>query len=117
MSDFGSEELARDAIAIIGGGSEDATWDGADYTGVVGALVTTKPNGEGGFLPEYDLSWSTSIQKLNDAGELVSRFTDDELPTEGETLTIRDINYRIERVTTDPFETMIQFDLVNPHKH
>jgi hypothetical protein len=116
MSDFGEEELARDAIAIINGGTASVTWDDVDYDGVIGALVTTKPNVSGGFLPEYDLSWTTSLQKLNDAGELVERFTDDELPEEGEVLTIADVDYRVERVTMDPYSAMVQFDLVNTAK-
>jgi len=117
MADFGTEELARDAIAIIGGGSKTMTWDETDYEGVIGPLVSTKPNVSGGFLPEYDLSWSTSLQKFNDSKELVSRFVDDTLPTEGEIFTIDDVDYKVHRVSKDPFLTMVQFDLVNENMH
>lgn len=116
MSDFGAQELARDAIAIMAD-TLAATWNSVAYDGVAGALVTTKPNQMGGFLPEYDLSWTTTIEKLNDARELVSRFPGDVLPAEGEPMTIRDIAYKIHRVSKDPFEVMVQFDLVNENKH
>lgn len=117
MSDFGTEELARDAIALINGGPEVATWEGDDYDGMIGPLISTKPNVSGGFLPEFDLSWTTSLQKLNEAKELVPRFLDDLLPVEGDLLTVREVDYRIERVTKDPFLSMVQFDLVNENKH
>lgn len=118
MSVFGSEELARDAISLIADGTEVATWNSKDYDGMVGPLVSSKPNVSGGFLPEYDLSWTTSLQKLNDSKELVSRFTNDTLPAEGNNLTIGGVNYKIDRVTKDPFaSSMVQFDLINQNKH
>lgn len=123
--DFGAQELHRDAISIVSGDPQSVLWNGESYEGMVGPLVTTKPNIEGGFLPEYDLSWTTSIKKLDASGALISRFFNDVIPAEGNELTIPDIvppgiTYSIDRITRDrphPFTVMVQFDLMSKDKH
>jgi hypothetical protein len=122
MSIENSSNLGSATYDLLGQISDHtvvATWEGVEYDGTSGGLVSSKrldPDG-GGFLADYDLQWVTSLYKRTAPGvnELVARFPSENasVPEEGDQLTISGVAYRIERVTKDDFGAGLAFDLVN----
>lgn len=96
-----------------------ATWEGVEYDGTSGGLVSSKklePDG-GGFLADYDLQWVTSLYKRTAPGvnELVPRFPGENasVPGNGNHLEIDGVTYRIANTLKGPFGESLTFDLVN----
>jgi len=118
MTNLDSE--VYDLLGIIEDRPVTATWNGLDYEGTSGGLVTTKKLEPGGFLADYDLQWATSLWKRKAPGlnELIERFPDANasLPEDGDTLTIGGVAYRIDKVTGDQLTAGLTFDLVNVAK-
>lgn len=111
-----SEQATRDLLNVISDVPVTFTWNSNDYTGTRGALVQRQSFDSGGFLPEPDLTISTTLKKLSSANKLIDRFPSGTPPALGEKVTIGGTVYRIDRVTTDELSAGIQFDLMSPHK-
>lgn len=114
------EAATYDILGMIADHPIPATWNGVEYEGTTGGLISSKKLESGGFLADYDLQWVTSLWKRTEEGrnELIERFPSENasLPVEGDQLTIAGTAYRIDRITKDDYGAGIQFDLVNVAK-
>lgn len=117
-----AEQQTHDLLGAIDDAPEDLTWNNVDFTGTRGGLVRTSSNQEGGLLVEPEMSWSTTLQKLDDSGALTDRFpgyaTVNELvdAIDGETVTVDGRLLQVDKVAVDEFEVAMQLDLMSPHK-
>lgn len=111
-----SESAARDLLNAISDNPLSFTWEDDTYDGLRGQLSKKKSYGGGGFLDEPDLRLITTRQKLNGAGALVARFPDDVIPEVGQKVTIDDVEYRIESMELDEYDSGLMMDLGTPHK-
>lgn len=111
-----AEQAQRDAINIAADVPVVFQWNGADYEGTRGALVREAPMLQGGILDQPTLIISAGMKKINPVTlELEDRFPGGTLPLIRDLFLVDDAVYAIERVTTDEFESMVQFDLRGPH--
>jgi len=80
----------------------------------MGALVTRKDLEDGGFMPEPDLTITTTIKKLDSSDALVDRFTT--APAATNIITIDSVDYRVEATTTDEISSALVLDLNSAEK-
>ena len=89
-------------------------WEGKEYVGTRGPLVTTDRILEGGMFTEPTLSITVCRKKLL-AGRLVDRFPTSTLPECGARFLHvggkTNQNFRVMRVTEDEYSAAVQFDL------
>lgn len=113
-----ADQIARDLCGVISDVPVTFTFDGTEYEGTRGALITTKQNVEGGMFEAPALTITTCRKKLNGSGKLVDRFaTEPELQNVitsvgGET----GRNYRIIRTHEDEFGMGVQWDCESVNK-
>jgi hypothetical protein len=116
MNNF--DAATYDLLGMIEDHPVTATWEGADYEGTTGGIVTSQELEPGGFLEDYDFKWVTSLQKRAAVGvnELVDRFPGGTPPAVGDDITINEVDYRVVRLTKDDFGAGIEFALRTVNK-
>lgn len=92
------------------------THGGTTYTdaATMGSLVIREPNEVGGFLPDPDLTITTTLQKLDSSDALVNRFST--APTRNDTVTVNGTTYRVEATTEDELTSALVLDLMSASK-
>jgi hypothetical protein len=81
-------------------------WNGGDYACLAGDITNMKPNQDGGFLAEYDLTITARVVDLPS------------LPSVGNQVStsLSGTSYRIERVRRNHWGTLVALDLINANK-
>jgi len=112
-----AEEAQRDIIEIV---EEVAvqfnlnTVEDETFICLRGQNKYNEPLRDGGFLKDYDMVIVVPLKKIDNGGQLVDRFT--EPPTNGDTITIDDLDFEVESVSTDEFDSCLELGLVNANR-
>lgn len=111
------ESATYDLLGMILDHPVTAEFEGEEYEGTAGGIITSQELEPGGFVEDFDYSWVTSLKKRvsRHVDELEDRFPD-EPPAVGDDLTIDGVEYRIVRTTMDDYGAGVQFDLRTVNK-
>ena len=119
-----AEQVLRDLLGIIDDAPASFTWNNAAYDCRRGPLITSeKLAGDegGGWMTDYDLSVTTTIQRIDESEAAVARFDGYDSTTiaaalQQQKVTLGSAVYRVEKVTLDEYGQGLQLDLMSIHK-
>lgn len=103
--------VRRDLIALIGDAPTMFQFAGTEYTGALSGWNNRNPLEIGGYEPMPELTLAINLRNIE--GDTV--FGQDR-PKAGDTITIQDVRYRIDRTEVDSFEECLQMDLRSINK-
>lgn len=92
-----------DMAAIMEMDGHRFQWNGGEYACLAGDLTNTKPNQDGGFLAEYDLTITARVVDLPSLPNVGNRVT----------TSLETGSFRVERVRQNHWRTLIALDLMN----
>lgn len=106
-----AETVRIDLIAMIEDDPVSFDFDGATYQGTSSGVSKKTPLEIGGFEPQPELTIAVNLHNLDGDDVFTSG-----APTEGDTITVDNISYRVDRTETDPTGECLQLDLRSAYR-